>query len=51
MAERGMSAPADRPSLVEEADVTDCKSKPTDTKPVCKRCFKSVMTKTANTSN
>ena len=57
-----MNAPADRPRLVEEADarseiweyfayVAGSKAKPTDTtKPVCKRCFKSVMTKGANTS-
>ena len=63
MSERGMSAPADRPMLVEETDtqseiwkyfaiVTDSKVKPLDTtKPVCKRCFKSVMTNGANTSS
>ena len=57
-----MSAPADRPRLVEKADTqseiwkyfayaANSKGKPTDTaKPVCKRCFKSVMTKEANTS-
>ena len=55
----GMSGPANRPMLVEEADarseiwkyftfVADSEGKPTDTtKPVCK----SVMTKGANTSN
>ena len=52
-----MSAPAAPPRLVEKADkyfvyVANRKGKPTDTtKPICKRCFKSVMTKGANTSN
>ena len=53
-----MSAPADHPRLVEKAEiwkyfayVAENKGKPTHiTKPVCKRCFKSVMTKRANTS-
>ena len=63
MAESGMSAPANRPRLVEKADTrseiwkyfayfADSKGKPTDTsKPVCKRCLKSVITKGGNTSN
>ena len=38
--------------LKKQAHVADSKGKPTDTtKPVCKWCFKSVMTKRANTSN
>ena len=57
-----MSAPADHPRHVEKAEarseiwkyftyVADSKGKPTDTTmPVCKRCFKSEMTKGANTS-
>ena len=60
-AESGMSDPADCPRLAEKADarskiwkyfthIADHKGKPTDTtKPTYKWCFKSVMTKGANT--
>ena len=62
-AEIGVSAPANRPRYVKKAEarseiwkylayVADSKGKPTDTtRPVCKRCFKSVLPKGANTSN